>query len=351
MKKILLLLAVLVIGVNVAMFTVNLQQKEAVAEVTSQEVNVYSSRKTYLIKDVLDIFTERTGIKVNLITDSAPKLVARLVQEGALTPADIFITTDIGNLVHAKEQGVLKSVESDVLRAAIPAYLRDPDNIWYGLTIRTRALFYARDRVNPEQLSTYEALANPEWNNKILVRSSSNIYNQSLIASLIDEHGVAQTEEWAKGLVANFARHPQGGDTDQMRAVAAGEGDVAIANSYYYGRLLASDKPEDQAVVEKVAIFFPNQAGRGAHINISGAAVTKHAKHTQAAIALLEFLVSDEAQELFAAQNHEAPVVPGVELSDVVASWGGYKRDNRPLANVAHYYVDAIKLADRVGWK
>lgn len=314
---------------------------------TQEEINIYSSRKTYLIEPILRQFTEQTGVKVNLITDKAGKLIARLEQEAHISPADVLITTDVGNLQLAKEKGLFQPTKKEAIQQAIPSHLRDADHYWFGLTTRTRALFYAKNRVNKGQLGGYESLADPKWKGKILIRSATNIYNQSLIASRIAKYGEKQTRQWLNGIVTNFARSPKGGDTDQLRAIAKGEGDIAVANSYYYGRLQSSTSPEDQKVVKEVGIHFPNPA----HINISGLGIMKHAPNKTNAIKLLEFLLQKNIQEQFANLNHEEPVVLGVERSPVVTGWGKYPKDSLPLSTIAKYNQTAIRLAEQAGWR
>lgn len=318
----------------------------------SAEVNIYSGRKEQLIKPLLDRFTEQTGIKTNLVTAKADKLLARLKNEGRNTPADLFITVDAGRLHRAKEAGVLASVDSDALNKVVPTHLRDPDGQWVGLSQRARVIFYAKDRVKPEQLSTYEDLAAPKWKKKICIRGSGNIYNQSLVASLIAANGVEATEEWAKGLVANMARPPKGGDRDQIKAAAAGQCDLAIANTYYYGKMLTSKKdPAQKQAAEAMGLFWPNQNGRGAHVNVSGAGITKHAKNPVAALKLLEFLVSREAQKWYAEVNFEYPVNPEAEVSELVNSWGHFKSDQVNLDVLGKNNAEAVRLMDRAGWK
>jgi iron(III) transport system substrate-binding protein len=246
---------------------------------SAKEVNVYSARKDHLIKPVLDDFTARTGIKVNLLPAGEDQLLERLKSEGVNSPADVLITTDVAHLHKARVAGVLQPVNSAEIERNIPARFRDPQGYWFGLSARARVLFHARDRVKAAELSTYEDLADPKWKGRICVRSSSSSYNQSLLANLIAVHGPEKAEAWAKGVVANFARKPQGGDRDQITAVAAGQCDIAIANTYYYGNLQSSAKAEDRDAAAKVAIFFPNQQGRGAHMNVAGDGNTDSAKH------------------------------------------------------------------------
>lgn len=315
------------------------------------EVNVYSARKEALIRPLLDAFTADSGIEVRLVTGKAGQLHERLAAEGRNSPADVFLTVDAGNLHRAREAGLLRPVRSAVLEEAVPARWRDPDGYWFGFSLRARVLVYAADRVAPGELSTYEALADPAWRGRILVRSSGNVYNQSLIASLIAANGAEATEAWARGLVANMARTPKGGDTDQIRAAAAGEGDVAIANTYYYGALAASDDPADRAIVAATGVFFPNRDGRGTHVNVSGAGICAHAPNAESALALLEYLAGPEAQEAFARLNHEFPVRAGVPVSGAVAAWGDVRMDDLPLAVLGARNREAIELADRAGWR
>ncbi len=319
--------------------------------VHAEEVNVYSARKEALILPLLKKFEAETGIGFNLITAKADALLKRLESEGQSTPADVFITTDAGRLQRAKEAGVLQAIDNRVLAARIPENLRDKDNYWFGLSQRARVIFYLKSRVDPAELSTYEALSGDKWKQRICIRSSGNIYNQSLVASMIEAHGVEQTEAWVRGLVANFARKPAGGDTDQLRAAAAGLCDIAIANNYYFGRLVNSDKEKDQKVVNSLGIFWPNQADRGTHINVSGAGITKHASHRAAAERLLEFLVSTESQTWYAEANNEYPVVVDAKLSATLESFGEFKSDSLNLTLLGENNRAAVQLMDRAGWR
>lgn len=314
-------------------------------------VHLYSARKEALIKPVLDKFTEQTGIEVKLITSKADALLKRLQTEGRNSPADVLLTTDAGRLHRAREAGVLQPIESDVLEKAVPENYRDVDGYWYGLSLRARPIVYARDRVKPEQLSTYEALAEPAMKGRVCIRSSNNIYNQSLVASMISTRGEAATEAWAKDFVKNFARPPRGGDRDQIKAVAAGQCDVAVVNTYYLGVMLSGGDADERAAGEKVAVFWPNQNDRGAHVNVSGAGVTAHAKHRENAIKLIEFLASPEVQSWYARVNHEYPVVDGVESSELLKDWGEFKADNINLTELGRLNADALRLMDRAGWR
>jgi iron(III) transport system substrate-binding protein len=318
----------------------------------NEVVNVYSGRKEALIKPLLDRFTEQTGIETRLVTAKADKLLVRLQNEGRNTPADLFITADAGRLHRARQAGVLQAVDSERLRRAVPEHLRDPDGQWYGLSKRARVIFYARDRVRPEELSTYEDLADPKWKQRICIRSSGNIYNQSLVASLIIANGEDATLEWARGLVRNLARPPQGGDRDQIKAAAAGVCDLAVANTYYYGKMLTSKKdPAQREAARKVGLFWPNQQDRGAHVNVSGAGVTRYAKNRDNAIRLLEFLVSPEAQKWYAEVNFEYPVVAGVPVSEQLERWGEFRADRVNLDKLGALNPQAVRIMDRAGWR
>ena len=318
---------------------------------SAAEVNVYSARKEALILPLLQRFESETGIKVNLITAKADELLKRLESEGRSSPADVLITTDAGRLQRAKDAGVLQPLDNAVLQERVPQNLRDSENYWYGLSMRARVIFYAKDRVDPGKLSTYEALVDPEWNDRICIRSSGNIYNQSLVASMIEADGVEATEEWARGIVANMARKPAGGDTDQLRAAAAGQCDIAVANTYYYGRLAGSSKDADRAVVDALGLFWPNQDDRGAHVNVSGAGLTAHAKNPEAAVQLLEFLVNAESQAWYAEVNNEYPVVADAESSELLKSFGEFHSDSLNLSKLGENNRAAVQLMDRAGWR
>lgn len=327
------------------------EQGEGEGAPTGEEVvNVYSHRHYESDQELFDRFTESTGIEVNVVTGSADELITRLENEGADSPADVLFTVDAGRLHRAKTRDLLQPVESEVLRENVPSHLRDRDDEWFGLTRRARIVVFHRERVDSTNLSTYEALAEPHWDDRILIRSSSNVYNQSLLASLIAHHGAERAEEWAAGIVENMARDPSGGDTDQIEGVAAGVGDVAVVNTYYVARLAASDNPDERRVAEAVGVFFPNQDGRGAHVNVSGAGVTRNAPNPDNAIRLLEFLTSDAAQQVFAQANHEYPVKPGVEWSEPLQQWGEFAADTLDLTVLGENNTEAVRIFDRVGW-
>lgn len=313
------------------------------------EVNVYSARQEELIKPLLDTFTAETGIKVNLITGNADELITRISSEGRNSPADILITTDVGRLARAKQQGVIQPVQSATLNEVIPATLRDPEGVWYGLTVRARPIMYVEGKVDPAELSTMEALAEPKWKGRICVRSSNNIYNQSHVASLIAHDGAAKAEAWAKGLVANFARPPRGGDRDQIKAAAAGVCDIALANTYYLAGMLAD--PADQAEAAKVKVFWPNQQDHGVHINVAGAGVATFAPNKANAVKLLEYMVQPEAQRWYAEANHEYPIRTDVTISTILEGFGTFKADDLALEQLGELNAEAIRILDRAGWR
>jgi iron(III) transport system substrate-binding protein len=317
----------------------------------AQEVNLYSSRHYDTDVALYDTFTEQTGIAVNLIEGDADQLLERIKAEGGNSPADVLITVDAGRLWRADQAGLLQPVSSSVLEDAIPAELRHPEGKWFGFSQRLRGIVYAKDRVNPSEITSYEDLADAKWQGRICIRSSTNVYNQSLVASMIEADGLEATEAWAKGLVGNLARPPQGGDTDQIEAVAAGECDVAVVNHYYFVRLLESDAAEERAIGDKVGILFPNQDGRGVHANVSGGGVVATSPNKDNAVKFLEYLTTPQAQAYFAQGNYEFPVVEGVKLDPVLEQWGEIKTDAVNAAKLGENNPDAVKLMDRVGWK
>jgi iron(III) transport system substrate-binding protein len=321
------------------------------APAQADEVNLYSARKEALIKPILDRFTAETGITVNLVTGKADELLKRLSVEGENSPADLLITTDAGRLHRAKEAGVTQPITGDDVLAAVPAAYRDPEGHWMGLSLRARPILYVKGKVDPATLSTYEALADEQWKGRICIRSSSNIYNQSLTASMIAADGAEATEAWAKGLVANFAKPPKGGDRDQIKAAAAGQCDIAIANTYYLAGMLTSNDAEEKAAGEAVAVFWPNQNDRGAHVNVSGVALTKSAPNKEAALKLVSFLVNAESQAWYAEANGEYPVRDGIAPSALLAEWGTFKADSLNLAKLGELNAEAVMVMDRAGWK
>ncbi len=322
----------------------------AALSLTAAEVNVYSHRHYPSDEQLFKQFTAKTGIRVNLIKASSDELISRLEKEGKNSPADVLITVDAARLHIAKTKNLLTPLQSKVLEANVPAHLRDKEGYWYSLTKRARVLVYNKETIKPSRLSTYEALATAPFRGKILVQSSNNTYNQSLLASLIVHNGEAKAAAWAKGVVGNMARKPSGKDVDQIRAVAAGVGDVAIVNTYYLGQLLASERPSDQAVGEMVAVYFPNQKSTGTHINVSGAGITASSKNRAEAQKFIEFLSSVEAQKVFAEVNFEYPVNPKVKPSKLLSSWGKFKEDTVELSKLGENNARAVKIFNMSGW-
>ena len=315
------------------------------------EVNIYSARKESLIKPLLKKFNAKTGIEVNLITGKADTFIKRLEIEGENTPADLLLTVDAARLVRAKEKGLLQEINSEVLNKAILKSLRDENGYWFGLSVRSRVIVFSPERVGMKDLVDYLELSNPKWKGRICVRSSSNIYNQSLVASMIARYGVDKTEIWAKGLVDNFARQPKGGDRDQIKAVAIGVCDIALVNNYYLAGMLDSGQKDEVSAAMKVKLFWPDQNGNGAHVNISGAGVTKYSKNKIEAIQLLEYLVTNEAQEWYSNVNYEYPVNPKIKNTGVLKKWGSFVFDDINLGLLGKYNKDAVLLMDRVRWK
>ncbi len=315
-------------------------------------LNLYSARHYNTDEALYGNFADLTGIKINRVDAEPDPLVQRLKAEGDKSPCDVLITTDAGRIERAREMGLLQSVNSAVLTKAVPAHLRDPDNSWFGFSKRARVIFYNKEKVTAADApKTYEDLADAKWKGKILIRPSGHIYNQSLVGSILAADGLEKTEAWAKAVAGNLARPPRGGDTDQIKGVAAGQAEIAVANTYYYVNLLRSKKPEDREVAAKVGVVFPNQANRGTHVNISGGAVAKHAPNKEAAVKFLEYLVSPQAQRYFAEGNSEFPVVAGVELSPELKSLGTFKEDQLNARVFAQNNAEALKIMDRAGWK
>ena len=320
---------------------------------SEKNVNIYSARKEELILPLLKIFKKETGINYKLITGKADGLLKRLEIEGKLSPADIFITVDAGRLQRAKNAGVLQQINNKILKEKIPSNLRDSNNYWFGLSQRSRTIIYNKNKVSEKSLSNYENLAEPKWRGRLCIRSSSSIYNQSLVASMIVANGKVRTEEWAKGLVKNFARPPAGGDTDLLKATAAGQCDIALANTYYLGRMKNSKSEQVRKASENLLVFWPNQNEdeRGAHVNVSGAGITKYSKNIEHAVALLEFLVKDESQRWYAEVNNEYPVVNGIDESDTLKGFGKFRADTLNLSKLGEMNREAVKLMDRAGWR
>jgi iron(III) transport system substrate-binding protein len=315
-------------------------------------VNIYSSRHYQTDEALYAGFTKQTGIKVNRIEAGEDALIERIRNEGERSPADVLVTVDTGRLWRAEQLGLFQPVKSKLLEARIPESFREPRGHWFGFSMRARVIAYNKDKVRPGEIQTYEELADPKWKGRLCMRSSTNIYNLSLMGALIDHLGEQKAEAWAKAVRANLAQDPKGGDTDQLKAVAAGQCDVTISNQYYYARLARSEKPDERKIAERVGIVFPNQKTWGAHVNISGAGILKHAPHREAAVKFLEYLASDEAQRYFADGNNEWPVVANLKLDNpVLNAMGEFKRDRLNVAVLGRNQPNSQKIYDRVAWK
>ncbi|MCS6933052.1 MAG: Fe(3+) ABC transporter substrate-binding protein [Acetobacteraceae bacterium] len=313
-------------------------------------VNIYSSRHYDTDRELYDGFTRATGIRIRLIEGDADQLIERIRNEGANSPADVLMTVDAARLHRAQAANLLQPVRNAVIEGRIPAHLRDPEGHWFGISKRARVIMF--DRQNPPQgLARYEDLADPRFRGQICVRSSSHPYNLSLMGSIIAANGEQAAEAWARGVVANMARPPQGGDTPQFQAIPAGQCRLAIANTYYLARFGASQNPAERAVYERVGVIFPNQADRGAHVNVSGAGVVRTAPNREAAIAFLEYLVSDEAQRLFANGNFEYPVVAGVPPHPALAALGEFREDALNAARYGALSAQSLQIMQRAGWR
>lgn len=321
-------------------------------EVTEdQVVNIYTDRHYDTDQALYDAFTAETGIQVNVVKAKSDELLERLKIEGEETEADLVVTSDVGRLYRAQSEGLIKPFESELVKSNVPEHLRSTEDFWTALTVRARVIAYVKDRVDPSTLSTYEALTEPEWAGKVVVRSSSNIYNQSLMASFIAINGEEAAKNWAAGLVINMARDPEGNDRDQMKAIVGGVGDVAIVNTYYVGKLLNSSDEYEVEVGKQIGVFFPNQETNGTHINISGAGLTAHGKNSDNATLLIEYLTGEKAQSDYANANYEYPVNEAVAPSELLQSWGEFKIQSLDLSVLGELNTEAVKLMNEAGWQ
>ena len=344
MKKRTYLVILLLIGVIffIAYNSLNNSKKEI--------LTIYTHRHYDIDKELFKQFFRKHQVKINVVNAKADELILKLKNEGANSPADILITVDAGRLALAKNQNLLQSIKSSKLDKVVPPHLRDSQGYWYAISKRARVIAYDIAKINANQLSTYEDLTNSKWRGELLVRSSDNIYNQSLMASIIANVGREEAKKWAAGIVDNFARAPKGNDRDQISSISKGDGTLAIVNTYYMGKLLYSKNPSSVEAAQKVKLFFPNQNGRGTHINISGIGVTKYSQNKQLAILLIEFLLKKENQELFASANYEYPVNPEAEISKLLQSWGSFKEDQLSLEKLGELNREAVILFDEVSW-
>jgi iron(III) transport system substrate-binding protein len=314
------------------------------------EVNVYSGRHYDSDLAIFDAFTAETGVKVNVIEAAGDALIERLALEGAASPADLFITADAGMLWRAKERGVLRPIEDAAVLARVPNHFRDPAGEWIGLSKRARVIIYNREAGTPAGLGAYEDLADPAWRGMVCVRSSTNVYNQSMLAAFVAHHGREAAQQWAKGVVANFARGPEGNDTAQIEAVAAGLCRLSIVNTYYVARYFGTGDAAKDAIGGKIGVIFPDQATTGTHVNVSGAGVARHAPNAKGAQMLLAYLLRDEVQGAFALGNNEYPVVPGVPVTGPVADLGAFREDDLSMAALGENQAEAVKVFDEAGW-
>lgn len=346
MKKSLSIFLALVLCLGVVHFGAVAESKD------NGKVVLFTSRHYDSDQALYDAFKAETGITVEVKKADAKALLEEIQKAGEDSPADLFYTADAGKLAEAKEKGLFQAIGSSLVNENVPEIYRDKDDMWTALTMRARIIAYSLDRVDPKALSTYEDLVNEKWQGKIVTRPSSHVYNQSLVASFIEINGEENAAAWTKGLVKNFARDPKGNDRDQVKAVAAGEADLAIVNSYYIGRMMHSDKAEEKEAVAKVGVFFPNQETTGTHVNVSGAGILKGAKNKENAVKLLEFLSSEKAQEQFSSANFEFPVNPKVKVeNELLKSWGEFKKQDINLSVLGQHNKKAQELMDEAGWK
>jgi iron(III) transport system substrate-binding protein len=345
MKHLLMLLGILTLVFSLSACTFGVDSD------SEENITVYTDRHYDTDRDLYDTFEEETGIKVNILSDDADRLINKLENEGEDTPADILVLADAGRLHRAKERDILQSVQSDTLNANIPENYKDVDSEWFGLTRRARVMVYHPDRVDESELSTYEALAGDEWEGRVVTRSSTNIYNQSLIASLIAINGEDETKSFIEGLVSNFARKPSGNDRDQAKAVMKGTGDVAILNTYYMGRMAYSSDEYERDVAETLEVYFPNQETTGTHVNVSGAGVAKHTDNQEGAVRFIEFLSSTQAQESYASANYEYPINPDVSAHELLQGWGTFTTQDLDLSELGVHSETAAIIMDESGWE
>tara|TARA_B110000467_G_scaffold49956_1_gene45803 strand:+ start:1223 stop:2242 length:1020 start_codon:yes stop_codon:yes gene_type:complete len=331
--------------ISLALSTLLMGSVTQIQAASGDDITVYSSRKEHLIQPLFEQFTKQTGIEVNYLTGSGGDLIERLKLEGANTPADMFMTVDAGDLWYAGTQNIFQSVNTETIKSNIPSYLRDPKGLWTGLSVRARTIVYSKERVNPSQLSTYSNLASSNWNKKLCLRTSKKIYTKSLVASIIHNQGEEKASQVISGWVNNLAAVPNAKDSHVMNAIIAGQCDVGLVNTYYYGQLI--EKTPDAPV----KLFWANQETTGVHVNVSGAGVTKHASNPSGATQLLEWLSSAEAQAIYGSLNKEYPANQNIDSDEIVSSWGSFKQDKMNLSIAGILQADAVKLMQRLGYK
>lgn len=344
-------IGLILVSIMVLTILVGCSEKSSVSNQNEQVVNIYTARHYESDKAVYDEFEKDIGIKVNVIEGKAEELIERIEREGKSTQADLFITVDGGILNTAKSRNILQSSISPKIESQVPEDFRDIDNNWIGIASRARVIVYSKERVDVNELSTYEDLTNDKWKGKLLARSSTSLYNQSLVASLIAVEGEVKAEEWTKGIVNNFAREPKGNDRDQAKDIVAGIGDVAIMNTYYIGLLANSSDAEEVKVANSVGVFFPNQETTGTHLNISGVGVVKDAKNKDNAIKFIEYITDEKAQTLISTMNFEFPVNEKAEMPDLLKSWGTFKKQDIDYGLLGEFNKEATEILNRVGWK
>jgi iron(III) transport system substrate-binding protein len=338
------------LGTGTAALTIAGSQLMTSCTNTTKQVNLYSARHYNTDTQLYDDFTEQTGIKVNVVEGEADQLIERIKSEGANSPADVFVAVDVARLWRAEEAGIFAPINSSVIEQRIPKYLRHPKGYWFGFSKRARVIMYNKARIKPSELSTYEALADPKWKGKIVVRPADNTYNQSLVASVIEADGKEKAEQWCKGIVANLAQPPQGNDVNRIEAVASGVADLTIANTYYFVRFAKSDDKAKQKVFDDVGVFFPNQKNRGTHVNLSGAGLIKTSPNQESAVKFLEFLTSEKAQVFLTKDNYEYPAVEGTAQDSVLAKLGTFKSDLTDIASYGPNLATAVEIMAKAGW-
>ncbi len=342
MKKTILFSLILVLLFNIIY--------SAKAKANQRSVNVYSFRKVELIEPLINEFTEQTGIKVNVVSGKADKIMQRLIEDGDNSFADVLLTVGSVRLDNAKKLKLIKPISSPILLANVPQDLRDPENYWFGLSLRVRAIFYAKDRVNPQLLPSYQSLLNNRWQGKICSRSGNNFYNRAMVASFIHRYGESWTQDWVNKFSTNLAMRPNGNDRDQMRKVARGDCDIAIANSYYYGMMSSSKKQSDREVYQKLGIILPQTNNIGSHVNISGAALTNSAKNVDNAIKFIEFLTTKKAQHIYAHDNFEFPVRTDIPTGKFISAWGKLNADTQSVLHLTKHHKQAVKIISQSSW-